>query len=103
MKLGTLKNLLSKQPTDRVCQYGFSNPHSYRGYYEQVAFEPANYVTIGEMLSCVDYALTGTFEGYKGGEYHYDESTPVNIAYYGSCSEDELEVDIILSIAGAKE
>ena len=49
MKLGELIEYLEKQDKDKVCPFGFYYPHSYRGYYEQLAFEPAYNITIGHI------------------------------------------------------
>lgn len=91
MNLKDLRFFLEEQPRDKICKYGFNNPHSYRGYYDEVAFEPASDVSIQSMLDCVDDALTEEFEGWKGGIYEYDLSTNVHIAYKGICSYEEDE------------
>jgi hypothetical protein len=39
--LGELIEALEKLPEDRVLPVGFDKPHSYRGYYNELAFEPA--------------------------------------------------------------
>ena len=103
MNLGQLKTLLESQPMDRVCYYGFGEPMSYRGYYDQVAFAPETNVTIQTMLKYVDQALSDVFTGYKGGSYVYDARTPVNIAEYGEYNSEEDEYfdgKILQSILG---
>lgn len=92
-------------PKERVCKYGFCRPHAYRGYYDQVAFEPTENVTIESMLVDVDNALDWTFEGWKGGEFWYNEKTPVNFAKEGMCTEDDeywanYSEKLLLSISG---
>lgn len=86
----TLKELivaLEKAPADRIVPHGFSYPHSYRGYYDQLAFEPRENVTAGAMLADAKSALGKTFKGYKGGAYKMDEWTDVWLAEYGCCGE----------------
>src|SRR4051812_10967667 len=67
---------------------GFNNPHSYRGYYDQLAFEPKENTTIGAMLESAKRAMGKTYTGYKGGEYTMGEYTDCNLANYGCCGEE---------------
>jgi hypothetical protein len=53
----------------RQVRIGFRHPHSYRGYYMDLAFERAENVTVGEMLAAAESALDATFQGWKGGDY----------------------------------
>lgn len=87
MYLCELITALENENPERVISRGFNSPHSYRGYYDQLAFEPANNVTVAEMLECAREALGNTYTGYKGGDYTMHEYTEVNIAYYGHCGE----------------
>lgn len=52
-----------------VLPLGFSNPHSYRGDYMDLAFEPTANVTVGQMLADARTALGATYQGHKGGDY----------------------------------
>lgn len=105
MNLAQLKTLLEMQPISRLCSDGFDSPHSYRGYYNEVAFEPAHDVSIGQMLDSVNLALADTFCGWKGGEYKYNLLTPVHIAFQGCVSDEEYKfpLNIVISIAGLEE
>lgn len=61
-----------------------ANPHSYRGHYDQLAFERQPHVKrADEVLSIVESALDQVFKGYKGGSYRMTRDTPVWIAEYG--------------------
>lgn len=85
-----LKNLIAKleeQPQDKVCKLGFSSPHSYRGYYDELAFEPARDVTVASMLKCAKESLGSTFRGYKGGKYKMHEYTQCWLANFGQNGE----------------
>ncbi|MCO2577536.1 hypothetical protein FA322_08720 [Pseudomonas aeruginosa] len=87
MNLGTLIDELSKLPARRKVEYGFSKPMSYRGYYDELAFEPARDVTIGSMLKNAKSAVGKTFTGYKGGQFKMTADTPVHLAHYGSTGD----------------
>lgn len=85
--LGELIERLEQEPLGKRLKLGFANPHSYRGYYEQLAFEPARNVTVGEMLAAARSALGKTFQGWKGGDYVMDEGSCVWLAQQGDCGE----------------
>lgn len=87
MKLGTLIDLLEKYPESRKVQHGFSNPHSWRGSYDELAFEPVDNTTVGDMLYAAKSAVGEVYCGWKGGEYLMSKDTTVNIDYKGSWSD----------------
>lgn len=87
MTLNELIAALSAESSSRVIKHGFANPHSYRGFYDQLAFEPAPNITIASMLACARSALGATYTGYKGGEFRMDGATDVWLAKYGECGE----------------
>lgn len=64
--------------------HGFGDPHSYRGYYDELAFEPMD-TTIQEMLEACENADGKTYHGYKGGDFEMDGDTEVHIAFKGCC------------------
>jgi hypothetical protein len=78
--LGYLIAELESQEADLILPIGFRNPHSYRGDYMDLAFEIAENVTVGEMLTSARSALGVTFQGYKGRDYRMDKLTPVWLA-----------------------
>lgn len=88
MYLNELIETLEKYPREQVVAKGFNSAHSYRGDYAQLAFEPADNVTVGEMLDCARKAFGKTYRGYKGGEYKMGEYTECYIANYGECGEE---------------
>lgn len=95
MHLGKLIDALEKAPPSLVVKNGFGKPMSYRGYYDQVAFEPVGETTIGAMLAYAKSAIGPTFTGYKGGDYTYDYSTEAWVASYSCCAEDPIsEADV---------
>src|SRR5690242_3575186 len=104
MNLGDLIKRLELEDSARVLPLGFHNPHSYRGYYDQLAFEPASNVSVASLLAAARSALGKTFTGYKGGEYLMGSETPCWIAKYGESTNDEgrltdLVVDALLARA----
>jgi len=87
LTLGQLIEILKKEDPSVVVRNGFHYPHSYRGYYDELAFEPCGKITIDEMLSAARSALGGVFNGYKGEEYTMFEHTPVWLANRGETGE----------------
>lgn len=81
--LGELIEALENFHPARHSPLGFGNPHSYRGDYSELAFEPAPAATVADMLAVAKSALGRTFEGWKGGDYVMDEHTPVWFALEG--------------------
>jgi hypothetical protein len=87
MTLGELIEALEASDAAKVVARGFAKPHSYRGYYDELAFEPAANVTVGDMLADARSALDATFEGYKGGLFTMQDFTDCWLAEYGCCGE----------------
>lgn len=87
MTLGELIDNLKRLDPSLVVEHGFVEPHSYRGYYDELAFEPARGMSIRSMLEAAESAVGTTYEGYKGGEYTMHEHTPVHLALYGTTGE----------------
>lgn len=81
--LGQLIDYLEECDPEFIVKRGFYNPHSYRGYYEELAFEPVDNISIEEMLNAAKWALGKEFQGYKGGWFGMNEHSYVNIAYQG--------------------
>lgn len=103
MGLGEIINRLENcSDLDVVVKKGWGKPMSYRGYYEDLAFAPAENVTLRSMLEAARSALGSTFTGYKGGEYEMGEYTDCWIAEYGDVSDDKIGdflLDFLLSSA----
>ena len=99
MTLGELINELKKMDVNKTVPVGFGSPHSYRGYYEDLAFEPAENVTIGSMLTHAESALGKTFQGYKGGDYVMEDYTTVWIANYGESGGEVIGPALLWYIA----
>ena len=93
-----LKELIEElelMPPDGVIRYAFGRPRSYRGHYEDLAFEPVAIAAVADMLKHAKSALGATFEGYKGGDFVMEEYTSCWIAEYGSSAGDKIGMTII--------
>jgi hypothetical protein len=88
INLGELIKFLETLNQDAVISYGFGEPMSYRGYYENLAFNPEKNVTVKSMLDHAKSALGATLEGYKGGGFTMTEWTDCHIAEYGHSGGD---------------
>ncbi len=85
MTLGRLIDALEKMPGDAEVA-NLSHAHSYRGYYDDLAFEQGEGTRPAtDLLADCKSAMGKAFEGYKGGRYVMGELTPVWIADYGCC------------------
>lgn len=87
MELGQLITWLEKQDPALVVSDGIGQPHTDRSYYYNLAFDPVDKTTIGEMLNFAKSAIGSTYEGYKGGDYTMQEQTEVFIGLYGDSGE----------------
>ena len=87
MTLGRLIETLESMPADAHVER-IGNPHSYRGYYSDLAFEREPWappMTAAEAVTLCRRCLGQTYEGYKGGEYVMDADSPVWLASWGCC------------------
>ncbi len=75
------------------CTNGISpgTPHSYRGYYSDLAFElndPTEVdLKVKDFLAICKKVLDTTLEGYKGGDFVMDAKTPLWLSAWGDASE----------------
>ena len=92
MTLGKMIAALSTLPPDAEVP-NLCKAHSYRGYYDDLAFEhhdgmrPAK-----DLLAECKAAMGEVFEGYKGGDFVMGALTPVWVAEYGSTGDKLLEI-----------
>jgi hypothetical protein len=84
--LNLIEFLQARDPVKEV-KLGFGRPHSYRGHYEELAFEPARNTTVGAMLKAAQSANGRTFEGYKGGDFTMGDYTECWLSHYGETGE----------------
>jgi hypothetical protein len=95
--LGAMIEALKGMPADTpvVFDDGETGPgtaNSYRGYYEDLAFNDMQGVTVGQFRSVCSESLGSTFQGYKGGNYRMTEATPLWRAPWGSCGRAIVDV-----------
>lgn len=93
MTLLQLIEKLEALPAEAVFKQGFGRAHSYRGYYYELAFSPADNVTVGAMLEAARSANGATYEGWKGGGFTMGLSSEVHLAADGEIedSDDAME------------
>lgn len=83
MTVGKLIKKLKTFDPDMMID-GFSNPHSYRGYYVDLSFEKSDTpIQVKDAIQMLEKCVKKVFYGYKGGEYRCKMKTPCWIAYYG--------------------
>lgn len=88
---------------DLVLSFGFGNPHSWRGDYCDLAFEPKENVPIKEMLSDAKKCIGMTFTGYKGGEFTMADYTQVWFDYYGEYHDIPMSRIVLKRMLEGKE
>ena len=86
--LGNMIAELIKVAADTPVEFSHGHspgtPHSYRGYYSDLSFEPgSDPITAGDLLKVCTTALGTTFKGYKGGDFRMGPNTPLWAATYG--------------------
>jgi hypothetical protein len=105
MNLGEFRDRI-KQSNVSEFKFGISEPFSWRGSYDEVAFsilkEPMDK---REILNRIGLAFVDTFSGWKGGEYNYDQYTTVHFekdwgSYSGGDYVLELLFEMIFPIKG---
>ena len=82
----TLKDLierLEKEP-NKFLKLGFTHAHSWRGSYENLAFEPCEGAKVSDMLYEAKNAIGKTFQGWKGGDFKMEESAEVYLSDEGT-------------------
>jgi len=95
MNLGEVIAYLEKKDPDQVALHGFHNPHSYRGYYSQLAFSPATNITAQDMLEAARGAVGKEYQGWKGGYHMMLAETPCWISHEGEVTEDLISVRLL--------
>ena len=94
MTLGRFISELEKLPQDKEIE-NVCSPHSYRGYYSDLALEKeSGKRTVASLVEQLKTECLGqTFTGYKGGDFYMDENTPMWIAEYGSCGVKIMSIE----------
>lgn len=104
LDLGDLIAALEAAGPDTKVRDGFTRPHSYRGFYDELAFELVHDVTVAEMLADARSALNATYQGWKGGDYTMDRYTPVWLVPGRGCTGETLgAVSLHLMLAAVSD
>lgn len=88
--LGHIIDRLRAADPAKVCRIGFHRPHSYRGYYEDLAFVPVENISVAAMLAAAESADGETYDGWKGGEYKMSEWTQCWLSERGESGNDAI-------------
>lgn len=93
LTLGRLIAVLEEMPPGTEVA-NLKAPHSYRGYYTDLAFEhyDSQLTTAGDLLEMCKGCMGQVFQGYKGGNYPMHRNTPLWVAHYGSCGQKLMAV-----------
>jgi hypothetical protein len=86
MDLGELIDLLKTTAPQRF-PIGLAHPHSWRGDFCELAFEPCKDTTTDNMLCAAVAAVGAVYQGYKGGHYEMTRRTPINIEKHGDYTD----------------
>lgn len=87
MYLAELIAWLEQQDKEAVVKDGFGSPHTDRGDYHDLAFDPAETTTFGEMLEKARISVGATFMGWKGGDFTMSGYSTVKIGEFGVTGE----------------
>lgn len=99
MKLGRLIEILSNADQDKKIEKGIGNPHSWRGSYDELAFEITDNTTVQDMLDAAVSSVGATFLGWKGGEYTMDLDTEIHIELgEGEYSDNETALSLLFQL-----
>jgi hypothetical protein len=90
MTLGKLIDKLKNLSPETLVE--LSSPHSYRGYYEDLAFSYGDKITAKEALQLCQNAMGEVFIGYKGGDFQMGRNTPVWSSHYGQTGKKIIDI-----------
>ena len=68
---------------------GLAEPHSYRGYYEDLSLEIEE-TTLGASLRAAEDCVGTTFTGWSGGDYVMDNDTRVWCSPHGTSGGSQI-------------
>lgn len=104
MELKKFKEHIEEAENEKIFGYGISEPFSWRGSYDEVAFEIIEQPMRREdILANIQKAYNGKFYGYKGGEFTYQDYTEVHFEEDSSSwSDGGYCAEIISKIEGGE-
>lgn len=87
MTLGKMIDRLEAMPPETIIE-GITAPHSYRGYYCDLAFERGETrIAASAALALCKSAMGEVFKGYKGGDFQMGRNTPLWLSEYGNTGQ----------------
>lgn len=92
MTLGKLIDQLEQLPVDMEVD-GLCKPASYRGYYEDLAFERCGRMPVSQLFATCKTCVGKTLYGYKGGKFRMDLDTPLWVASWGMRGDRIMSLD----------
>ncbi len=100
LTLGQAIERLSKFEESESIRFDYAdkapgNPHSYRGYYSDLCFEPCKiceFAKAGSFLKDLKESLNEKFTGWKGGDFYMGEDTPLWVAIEGDCGRAIIDI-----------
>lgn len=95
MNLGDLITALEAADPNQQVANGFGNPHSYRGDYYDLAFEPVTDTTVGDMLADARSAVGATYQGWKGGDFRMNKYTWCWLSVEGDASGESVSPQML--------
>jgi len=101
MTLLEFKDHVASLPNGAKFDYSISNPFSWRGIYAEVAFSIEDIpCTKKDILDKIEMAYNETFQGYKGGDFQYNDYTEIHFEEsIGSYTDGDYCVNKIAEIA----
>jgi hypothetical protein len=101
MTLGSMIERLEALPGEILI--GLGDPHRYRGYYSDLAFEAVTPEPAAKLLADCKEAMGKSFQGYKGGDFYMHGGVPVWVAFYGCCGDKLMAINDDGSLETAKD
>lgn len=104
MGLAALIKYLEELPKETVLSFGIGNPHSYRGYYEDLCVEIDDSRTENpeSWLKVLRSVHGEVLQGYKGGDFVMEDYSDVYLGEYGSSGGTVISRMLMNFIAGKK-
>jgi len=91
-----LEKAVTENPDNPTLPIGLGNPHSWRGAYEELSFEPKPQTNLKDMLEEAKACIGKTFSGHKGGQFTMKAETPIHLDYAGKWSDEAQTWELLL-------
>ncbi|MEV3895382.1 hypothetical protein [Streptomyces anulatus] len=104
MTLDELLTALGHADQALILPNGFNNPHSYRAWNDELAFEPTENITVADMAAEAWGAMDETFCGYMGGgrvTFTMTADTPCWLAVEGQGGGEPITMELLARLLAA--